>query len=149
MKILIVDPDTLFSRSARVALANHPGANTVVTLCRGFDNKWDYDAAIFRIPSIRLSRKSVRARSKSAENCLNVLEVVRGLKILHMVYSTHYPFWFYQIGTDEPATPEDVLSRSIDPKTNVFTGYYIAPDWRVLLDLLIVEKPTMPKLAAF
>lgn len=146
MNILIVDPKELFSKSAKVSLANHPVANQVVTLLEGFNGQWNFDVAIFRIPSIKLSRKRIQARSETAENYLNVLDMVRGMQILHTVYSARYPFWFYRTKTHEPASPEEVLSRPFDPKTNVFRGYYIAPDWRLILDSLIAEATNNPSL---
>lgn len=139
MNILIVDPKEHFSRSARVSLANHTGANTVVTLFEGFKGQWNFDAAIFRIPSITLGKSSVRARSNIAEQCLEVLAIAKMRKTLHTVCPARYPFWFYDSKTDKPAHPEEVLSRPFDPKTNVFRGYYIAPDWRLILDSLIEE----------
>lgn len=149
MNILIVDPCEQFSRSAQVSLANYLCKNAIFTLFNGFTGVLDFDIdiALFRIPSITWRKDVIQARSKTAVKCLKILKRVGKRKVLHTVCPRPYPFWFYQIGTDEPA-PSDILFHPFDPKTNVFRGHYIAPDWRLLLDSLIVEKAAIPGLDA-
>ncbi len=145
MNVFIFDPLQTHCWSAIGALLKYRGIKQVITtrtlldFTRGGIPKVDlhYDAALFRIPSVvSQGGQDIHARSRKAEKTLRVVVATMRSRIPCMVCPNPCPLWFYEIQTDQPAD-ENVFFRRVDPNTNVFTGCYRAPNWRVLFDTLL------------
>ena len=148
MNIFVFDPSWTHCLSAVSALMNYRGIKQVVIVRTIFDvtggviprTSLKYDAAIFRIPSVISGNgKDIQPRSGNAAKMLHVVIATMRAKISCIVCPTPWPIWFYEIGTDRLLGPE-VFFRPINPDTNVFTGCYIAPNWRDIFDALVGES---------
>ncbi|PIQ68438.1 MAG: hypothetical protein COV91_04200 [Candidatus Taylorbacteria bacterium CG11_big_fil_rev_8_21_14_0_20_46_11] len=140
MNILIFDPSSQHCASACIALKEYGKTKQVVALSSVPDifsvtfppSEIEFDLAIFRIPSLT---GNMRPRSRRASDLLRVVSAFEEAKVYYTVCTFPWQFWFYEMGTHLPAPDTILLERTIDPNTNVFSGYYIAPDWRYYLDL--------------
>lgn len=147
MNVFVFDPSWTHCCSAVGALLHYRGIQHVVTARNIFDItggvvprvSLKYDAAIFRIPSVVSDgRRDIQPRSGKANEVLQVVVATMQARISCIVCPSPWPIGFYEIGTDHPVSAE-VFFRPIDPRTNVFLGCYIAPDWQDIFDVLLQE----------